>query len=399
MVTYHLSLLLEAFCSLGEGGRQWQQSSTPEPYNQSQSFLNGTFPPGPVSSLTGLPLVSPIWWLWSTIGDCSTGSERGIEPVVTLFHWDLSQALQEHYWGWRNDTLVGLFDMYAAFCFRTYGGRVRYWITMHNPYLGGCPGLTSISLTHLQAHAKAWHTYNTHFHPTQKGQVSLVLGSLCQQSMEAVLGRFANPIFGDGDCPFTPEDKLRVRGTADFFSLSFGPNNLRLGQSLALYGQMVFPDLRRVLGWVRLEYGDLPVLVAEGGWFSDAAVEREDTVAIYLMTRFINQVLVRVFGYTAWSLVDGFQGNYGCRLGLFYVDFSQANRTRVPKTTTQFYRQVVKDNGFPGDERSKGVSHVTSPGAWPTQPYQGMRRGGQDICLMCTLYSAYSMFNAHANIH
>ncbi|KAJ8015382.1 hypothetical protein DPEC_G00025550 [Dallia pectoralis] len=336
--------------------------------------------------------------------------ERGIEPMVTLFHWDLPQALQERYGGWRNEALVGLFDAYAAFCFRTYGGRVRYWVTIHNPYLVSVQGYGTgvhapgesgdpsapFSVAHnlIKAHAKVWHTYNTHYRPTQKGQVSLVLGSYwvvpqkgqttdaniehCQRSIEAVLGWFANPIFGDGDYPatmksshkgllpeFTPEEKLWVRGTADFFSLSFGPNNLRLGRGLAQYGQVVFPDLRSLLGWVRLEYGDLPVLVAEVGWFSDAAVETEDTMAVYLMKRFINQVLqatvlddVRVFGYTAWSLVDGYEWNYGysVRRGLFYVDFSQgSNRTRSPKTSAQFYSRVVRDNGFPSDKTTQEV--------------------------------------------
>lgn len=119
-----------------------------------------------------------------------------------------------------------------------------------------------------------------------------------------MLGWFANPIFGDGDYPFslkikhgavlptfTSEEKFWVQKTADFFALSFGPNNLRLGRNLVQYGQTVTPDLRRILSWIKLEYGDPRVLVAEGGWFSEASVGREDTVAIYLMKSFINQVL------------------------------------------------------------------------------------------------------------
>lgn len=172
----------------------------------------------------------------------------------------------------------------------------------------------------LQAHAKAWNIYNTHFRSAQKGKVSIVLGShwiephkgqttaasveLCQQSMEAVLGWFANPIFGNGDYPvslkvkhgsllptFSPEEMAWVQKTADFFALSFGPNNLRLGRNLVSYGQSVTPDLRRLMGWIKLEYGDPHVLVAEGGWFSESSVGIEDTGAIYLMKRFINQVL------------------------------------------------------------------------------------------------------------
>uniref|UniRef100_A0A3Q2Z2Z8 Klotho beta n=1 Tax=Hippocampus comes TaxID=109280 RepID=A0A3Q2Z2Z8_HIPCM len=335
--------------------------------------------------------------------------EKQIEPIVTIHHWDLPLVLQETYGGWKNETLIRLFGDYAAFCFRTFGDRVRYWLTMHNPYLVAvqgygmgvhAPGETgglaaSLVVAHnlIRAHAKAWHTYDTHYRPAQKGKVSIVLGShwvepqkgqstatdvhLCQQSMEAVLGWFANPILGDGDYPsslkikhggllpvFSNEEKLWVKKTADFFSLSFGPNNLRLGRNLPHFGQAVSPDLRRILGWIKLEYGDLQILVAEGGWFSEASVGREDTVAIYLMKRFINNVLqavrldgIRLLGYTAWSLVDGFEWNYNysVRRGLFYVDFTHPNRTRTPKTSAQYYRQIIADNGFPQVEPSSEV--------------------------------------------
>lgn len=66
--------------------------------------------------------------------------DKKIEPIVTLHHWDLPQVLQEHYGGWKNDTLVGLFGEYAAFCFLTFGRHVRYWLTMHNPYLVAVQG-------------------------------------------------------------------------------------------------------------------------------------------------------------------------------------------------------------------------------------------------------------------
>ncbi|XP_068596865.1 beta-klotho [Brachionichthys hirsutus] len=332
--------------------------------------------------------------------------EKKIEPIVTLHHWDLPQVLQENYGGWKNETLVGLFEDYSKFCFHTFGKHVRYWLTMHNPYIvavqgygtgGHAPGeaggpALSLIVAHnlIKAHAKAWHIYNTHFRSSQKGKVSIVLGShwvepqrgqattanvnRCQESIEAVVGWFANPIFGNGDYPvslkikyggllptFSPEEKLLVQTTADFFALSFGPNNLRLGRSIVQYGQTVTPDLRRLLGWVKLEYGDPMVLVAEGGWFSEARVGKEDTVAIYLMKKFLNQVLqaikldgVQVFGYSVWSLVDGFEwtDGFSVRRGLFYIDFSLPNRTRSPKTTAHYYRRVVADNGFPSDEAS-----------------------------------------------
>lgn len=58
-----------------------------------------------------------------------------LEPVVTLFYWDLPLILQEELGGWTNAKLVQLFADYATFCFKTFGQDVRYWITIHNPLL------------------------------------------------------------------------------------------------------------------------------------------------------------------------------------------------------------------------------------------------------------------------
>uniref|UniRef100_A0A672PQ90 Klotho beta n=1 Tax=Sinocyclocheilus grahami TaxID=75366 RepID=A0A672PQ90_SINGR len=61
------------------------------------------------------------------------------------------------------------------------------------------------------------------------------------------------------------------------------------------------------------------------------------------------QHYLRVFGYTAWTLLDGFEWNHGysIRRGLFYIDFSEPERRRLPKTSAHFYRRLVRDNGFP----------------------------------------------------
>ncbi|XP_043089133.1 beta-klotho [Puntigrus tetrazona] len=327
--------------------------------------------------------------------------ELGVEPVVTLFHWDLPQVLQERFGGWLNRSMPDVFADYAAFCFQTFGTEVRYWITMHNPFLvavqgygtgAHAPGVTGdpadpFIAAHnlLRAHAKAWHVYDEHFRRLQRGNVSITLGShwveplhgqatptnqeLCQKAMEAVIGWFAEPIYGGGDYPeslkashrgvipeFSAQERLWVRGTADFFSLAFGHETLRVGQGLARFGQTVKLDLRSVLVWVQQTYGDPRLLLAESGWFSDASVRVQDTKAIYLIKSFILQVMqavsverVRVFGYTAWTLLDGFEWNqgYSIRRGLFYIDFSDPERRRLPKTSAHFYRRVVRDNGFP----------------------------------------------------
>ncbi|NXT55352.1 LPH hydrolase, partial [Pluvianellus socialis] len=199
--------------------------------------------------------------------------DSNIEPMVTLFHWDLPQALQV-LGGWQNDSIIDAFVSYADFCFSTFGDRIKFWITFHEPwvisYAGygtgehppgiADPGVASYKVAHtiLKAHAKVWHLYNDKYRSQQLGKVGLVLNSdwaqpktptssedvrASERYLQFMLGWFAHPIFVNGDYPdvlkaqiqevnqqcsttvaqlplFTEEEKSWVKGTADFFGLS-----------------------------------------------------------------------------------------------------------------------------------------------------------------------------------
>ncbi len=67
----------------------------------------------------------------------------GIEPVVTLCHFDAPLHLVEKYGSWKNRKMIELFLKYCDVVFRHFKGRVRYWITfneinmlMHLPFMG-----------------------------------------------------------------------------------------------------------------------------------------------------------------------------------------------------------------------------------------------------------------------
>ena len=58
--------------------------------------------------------------------------ECGIEPWITLYHWDLPQALEEK-GGWTNRDIIHWFEDYVAFCIQQFGDRVKHWMVLNEP--------------------------------------------------------------------------------------------------------------------------------------------------------------------------------------------------------------------------------------------------------------------------
>lgn len=65
--------------------------------------------------------------------------ERGIAPVVTLYHWDLPQALQDR-GGWQSRATADAFARYAEVVAAAYGDRVPTWITLNEPWVASFVG-------------------------------------------------------------------------------------------------------------------------------------------------------------------------------------------------------------------------------------------------------------------
>jgi len=197
-----------------------------------------------------------------------------IQPVVTLYHWDLPQVLQDH-GGWLNTSSADWFTEYARICFQEFGGDVKLWITFNEPYMVArdgygtgyhAPGLQGLgTLTYLAAHnmilahARVYRLYQQLFSEGQGGQVGITLNFHwaepqdpddpgCLEAAETYkqfyIGWFGHPILKDGSYPpvmrekidakskaqgfeesrlptFTPEEVEMVAGSSDFIGLNF----------------------------------------------------------------------------------------------------------------------------------------------------------------------------------
>ncbi|KAK3913277.1 Lactase-phlorizin hydrolase, partial [Frankliniella fusca] len=113
--------------------------------------------------------------------------DAGIEPMVTLHHWDIPNSFQQDDGGWLGDKIVDRFNVYADYVFKTFGSKVKYWLMMNEPRtfctfgyeLGGfAPAIAEIGTgsylcvhNQILAHAKAWHNYNDNYRPLYGGLV------------------------------------------------------------------------------------------------------------------------------------------------------------------------------------------------------------------------------------
>ncbi|KAJ3638395.1 hypothetical protein MTP99_001763 [Tenebrio molitor] len=140
---------------------------------------------------------------------------NGIEPFVTLYHWDLPKPLED-IGGWLNETLVDCFADYARLSFTLFGEYVKNWMTFneadqfyHVGYGYGAfpPGIRQDGIddylcghTVLKFHAKAYHIY---------GRVSMVVDTewyefvsdsdqdkeAADRKLQFTFGWFANAIY------------------------------------------------------------------------------------------------------------------------------------------------------------------------------------------------------------
>ena len=206
---------------------------------------------------------------------------NGLEPWVTLYHWDLPSTLfnKSSTGAWLSRDIIDPFVAYADFCFNEYGSKVRKWITFNEPqtfawigygigvhapgrcsdYMGlpcresGGGGDTPtepyiVSHNVILAHAKTYRLYEKKYRDTQHGELGLCVASYAYEPWDAesiydkqavdikiqweyayyydplVFGQYPDKmreLITDNRLPeFTPEEKTLITGTFDYLGVN-----------------------------------------------------------------------------------------------------------------------------------------------------------------------------------
>jgi len=322
-----------------------------------------------------------------------------IEPFVTLYHWDLPQALEDQ-GGWVSRETVDAFCEYAQVVAARLGDRVGRWITHNEPQVASWAGYGSGAHApgrrrKSDATAAAHHLLLSHGRAVEilrdaapKATVGITLNLHSVQadgddeSAAEVARRidggdnrwFLDPIFrgeyptdvlellGDAAPPVEEGDLAAISTPLDFLGVNnysrlvIGGGGKPLRNSNAVYTDMdweVYPDgLYEVLVRLRDEYAVPTIYVTENGAaFGDIRghdgevldPERQDYLEGYI--RAVGRAVqagVPVSGYFVWSFLDNFEWAHGYskRFGIVYVDYPTLDR--VPKGSFHWYGDLIR---------------------------------------------------------
>jgi beta-glucosidase len=333
---------------------------------------------------------------------------HGIEPMATLYHWDLPAALHDR-GGWLNPDSALWFVDYALTMFHALDDRVRLWVTLNEPwvvtvagYLNGdnAPGHRSLNETPRVAHAllRAHAAAVTAYRGTGRHRIGLAVNLEPQhpasgspqdraaaQRRDAFINRwFLDPLFYatyppeladifSADWPgYTATDLAALPGTVDFLGVNYYSRGVvrddpadrpvraaRVRQDHNPHSAMdweVYPaGLTEILLWIKGRYGNPPVYITENGAaFDDPTPDHgkvQDPRRVDYLRRHLRaarQALdqgVDLRGYFAWSLLDNFEWAHGYAKRFGLVHVDFASQRRTLKQSARFYREVIRSRG------------------------------------------------------
>jgi beta-glucosidase len=334
--------------------------------------------------------------------------QNGIQPLITLYHWDLPAALDDR-GGWVNRDVAGWFAEYAQVMFRALDDRKPMWATLNEPwvvtdggYLHGplAPGHRSWFETPLASHnlLRAHGAAVAAYRAIGKNTIGIVVNlepkvpaSESAEDREATkradaymnrqyldpifLGSYPKelpPLFGEAWPAFPQRDFDDIKQPIDFLGVNYYKRGITRNDPTkmieraesvrnprAIYtetGWEVFaPGLTDTLLWVRERYGKLPLYITENGAaFYDPPVADggvDDPLRVSYLRQHILAAReamrrgVDLRGYFVWSLLDNFEWALGYAKRFGIIHVDFETQKRTMKASARFYREVVRSRG------------------------------------------------------
>lgn len=332
---------------------------------------------------------------------------NNIQPLATLFHWDLPAALDDR-GGWVNRDMADWFAEYAQVCFRALDDRNPIWATLNEPwvvtdggYLHGplAPGHRSVFETPLAAHnlLRAHGAAVAAYRAVGKNPIGIVVnlepkypatnsaedGDATKRADAYMNRQYLDPIFfgkypeelvkmyGEAWPDFPAADFALISQKIDFVGLNYykrgvvkndpekvierASNINPIGTYTTTDWEVHAPSLIDVLVWMHERYNKPPIYITENGAAFYDPPRAGDLVEDTLRVRYLREHLtaareairrgVDLRGYCAWSLFDNFEWalGYAKRFGIIHVDFETLQRTI--KASGRFYGEVIRSNG------------------------------------------------------
>ncbi len=336
--------------------------------------------------------------------------EAGVVPFLTLYHWDLPQALQD-LGGWVNRDVAYYFADYAAVLAQRLGDRVIYWATHNEPWVMSwvahgwgehAPGMrnpkVALQVAHhlLLSHGLAVDVLRDQVRP--KAQVGIVLdlspmypGSkdprdqVASQQADGFRNRwFLDPLFR-GSYPadmwnlfgnivpqVRPGDMAQISRRLDFLGVNYYTRSIvaydpqkefhvryvpaETGECTAM-GWEIYPSgLYEILMRLHREYPVPALFVTENGAaFNDELSpdgQIRDEKRIQYLKAHIQQAHRAIWdgvplkGYFVWSLLDNFEWAHGYTKRFGIVYVDYKTLRRIPKESAHWYAKVIANNGL-----------------------------------------------------
>jgi beta-glucosidase len=336
--------------------------------------------------------------------------EAGIEPFVTLYHWDLPQRLQAQ-GGWPARATADAFAEFADLASRNLGDRVNAWMTLNEPqvaaiggYLEGehAPGHTDLGEALAAAHhlllAHGWAVPAIRSN-APRAQVGIVLdlwsktpaspsaadrtaawledGKLNRWFLDPLAGRGypqdAVEHYGDPMGYVRPGDLETISTPLDLLGINYYSRHVVRSRAIpesenerqtvfansnpTEMGWEVYPEgLFDVLCRIDADYQFPALYVTENGAAyadrigPDGTVEDPSRIAYFRghLASAARAIAagVPLRGYFAWSLLDNFEWQHGYSKRFGLIYVDYATQQRIPKASARWYRRVIEANAL-----------------------------------------------------